>query len=107
MMAALAYFGFIITGVFLLLTEKNNLFIRFHAMQSVIFSACLFLIFTGVSFMVRIPFFGTFINMLVIPILTLSAFGFWAAAIYKAFQGERYELPFIGPIARQQLTKIG
>lgn len=92
MMGAVAYlFGFI-TGAVLLLTEKKNKFIRFHAMQSVI-------VFVGLFVAGLIPVIG----WMLVPLVTVVL---WIFLMWKAFNGEMYKLPYIGDFAEAQLKKL-
>lgn len=88
-----------ITGLFFILTEKEDKEIRFHAMQSIIF-------FGGLNilqlFLGRIPFVGWGL----MPVLGLVGFVGWLVLIIKAYQGEHFKLPVIGDIAEKQVNKM-
>lgn len=93
---ALAYALGWITGAGFLLLEPSNKFVRFHAWQSVI-------VFGGLSLAwfiaLSMSFVGGFIAFVVI--LPLSAI-LWLLLMFKAYQGERYKLPFAGDIAEHR-----
>lgn len=93
---ALAYaFGFI-TGVIFLVIEEDSNFVKFHAIQSIITSLSLYLIFYILGW---IPLLGIFISFLMIPfIIAVILF-----LIYKAYKGKMFKLPIIGDIAEDQL----
>jgi len=93
--AALCYFGVWLTGIIFLLIEKKDKFIRFHAMQSLIVFGFL----TIASF---VPIIGWRLS----PLLTLLGLVFWVVLMVKAYQGEEFELPYVGRLARQWLEKI-
>ena len=95
--ALLCYAGVWITGIVFLLIEKENNFVRFHAMQSVLTFLGLFVIglVTGI-----IPVLGTVINLLITPLGLIL----WILLMYKAYQGEAYKLPVVGDIAEEQVT---
>lgn len=94
---ALAYSLGWITGAALLLTEPANRFVRFHALQSVIVFGGLSLIwFVAVS----IPLLGWVVAFIVIPPLSAVL---WLMLMYKAYQGQRFKLPFAGDIAEQRI----
>jgi uncharacterized membrane protein len=85
-----------ITGIALLVTERENRFVRFHAIQSTIaFGALCVLWFIGLS----IPLLGWAVSFLVIS--PLSAF-IWLLMMFKAYHGERFKLPIAGTIAEQR-----
>lgn len=94
--AALAYLGGAITGIFFLVIEKQDRFVRFHAMQSTI----TFLGVVVAHFVLRgIPVIGPVLAFaFVIGIAIL-----WVVLIVKAFSGEQYKLPYIGEWAEQQI----
>jgi len=90
---ALAYGLGWITGLALLLTERENRFVRFHAMQStIVFGALCALWFVGLS----IPLLGWLISFILIPPVSAVL---WLLLMFKAYQGDRFKLPFAGDIA--------
>ncbi len=89
--------GFI-TGIVFLVLEKENKFIRFHAMQSIAVFLPLFVI--G-FFVMLIPFAGWAIGML----LWIAELVLWLLLMFKAYQGETYKLPIAGNFAEQQINK--
>lgn len=92
--AALSYVLGFITGIIFFIIEKKNEFVRFHAMQSIILFASLFVL--GTIFY-AIPIIGWIIGMLIY----LGGFILWIILLIKASQGEYFELPWIGKIARK------
>jgi uncharacterized membrane protein len=98
-MGAVAYLLGFITGIVLLLIEKDNKFVRFHAMQSTITFGGLFI----VSFILGlIPILGGLVGL----VLNIAALILWIVLMVKAFQGEKYMLPYVGKIAEEQLAKM-
>jgi uncharacterized membrane protein len=82
-----------ITGALFLVTEPTNRFVRFHAWQSVfVFGVLSIAWFVSVS----VVFVGWLIAFVIIPPLSLFL---WLFLMYKAYQGERYKLPFAGDFA--------
>jgi uncharacterized membrane protein len=106
---ALAYLVGFITGIIFLTVEpySKDRFVRFHAFQSIFLSA-LYLVF----FMVWGAVFGTLsivglgflwsLIILVWSLLRLAFFLLWLFVMYKAYNNERFSLPFIGPLAAKQ-----
>lgn len=95
--AALAYAIGWVTGVAFLLTEQENKFVRFHALQSTItFGALSIAWFIGLA----IPFLGWLISFVVV--VPLSAF-LWLFLMFKAYQGQRYKLPVFGDMAEERI----
>lgn len=92
--AALCYaFGFV-SGIVFLVIEKDNKFIRFHAMQST-------MTFLGISVLLLLPIIGWVLSAIATP-LTLVL---WAVLMYKAYQGEKFKLPVIGDLAEKQVNQ--
>lgn len=89
--AAAAYLVGFITGAIILLTEKKSKYVRFHAMQSILWS----ILFMVLGF---IPVLGIFASLLSIVL--------WIVLMWKAFNGEMYKLPYLGDFAEEQLKKI-
>lgn len=96
---ALAYFLGPITGILFLLIEKENKFVRFHAMQSTLTFGGLFVVNIILGL---IPILGWAIGSL----LSIVALVLWLFLMYKAFNNEEYELPVIGEIAKKQIEKV-
>lgn len=97
---ALCYLGGFITGIVFLLVEKENRFVRFHAMQSIVVSVALIVVSIILGF---IPILGWAVGLL----LNLAGIVLWVMLMIKAFQGEEWEVPFVGKIAREQIARMG
>ena len=90
----LCYIFSIVTGVIFLVIEKENQFIRFHAMQAIF----TFIVFFGVGIVLGfIPVIGWIISILISPVgFFLSIF-----LMYQAYQGKMFKLPVIGDMAEK------
>jgi uncharacterized membrane protein len=85
-----------VTGLVFFILEKDNKFVRFHAMQSIITFGAL----TVVNFILMfIPIIGWIISWL-IGVLALIL---WIILMIKAYQGKKYKLPLAGEIAEKQV----
>ena len=84
LMGALAYLLVFITGIALLLTEKKDSYVRFHAAQSTVAFGALFIL----SILLTV----TLIGSLIVGMVSLLL---WLFLMWKAYNGERYELPYI------------
>ena len=93
---ALCYILGVISGIFFLLTEKENKFVRFHAMQSTMTFGILFLV-------LFVPILGWVLSAFLIPLSLIL----WLFLMYKAYQKEKFKLPVIGDLAEQQAEKFG
>ncbi len=82
-----------ITGLVFFLIEKENKFVRFHAVQSIIVFGAL----TVVSMVLgMIP-----VINLVTPIIGLLGLVLWIILMIKAYQGQKYKLPWAGDLAEK------
>ncbi len=104
--------GFI-TGIAFLVLEKENKFVRFHAMQSLATFLTLFVISVVLPVIAMvigmIPLIGWIISILIGLlglILWLLILILWLLLMYKAFKGERFKLPIVGDFAEKQISKI-
>src|SRR5260221_3065742 len=91
--AALTYLVGFVTGIIFLLVEKENKFVRFHAMQSTL----VFIGIVAVDILLQIvPILGALVVIfIVIPVSPLL----WLLLLYKAYQGEEFKLPLVGQMA--------
>lgn len=95
-----------ITGLVFYLLEKENKFVRFHAMQSIVSFGALTVVGIVFSVLSAIPFIGILFWLLDI-LLSLLVVVLWVVLMVKAYQGQTYKLPVAGNFAEQQLAKLG
>jgi uncharacterized membrane protein len=95
--AALAYLLWFITGIVFLILERDNRFVRFHAMQSTIVFVAIFVL--NIVLQV-LPIFGALLTLFVVWPLSVAL---WLVLMFKAFQGEYFKLPVVGDIADQKI----
>ncbi len=99
LLAAASYLLGFVTGIIILLIEKQSKFVRFHAMQSTVLFGGIFIVNIALGF---IPILGWLVGL----ILSLVAFILWIVLMWKAFQGEMFKVPYVGEIAEKQLAKM-
>lgn len=88
-----------ISGLIVILVEKDNDFVRFHAMQSILTFGALTVL--SLLFSNLLVFF-----LFLIPFLNLLGVVLWILLMVKAYQGERYKLPVIGDLAEEWAVKV-
>jgi uncharacterized membrane protein len=93
--ALLCYLAGFITGIIFFVIEKENKFVRFHAMQSIVTFGAFFVL---QIFFVVIPIF-----IFLIPILNLISLILWIILMIKAYRGEMFKLPIVGEFAEKQV----
>jgi uncharacterized membrane protein len=102
----------LIGGIIFYVLEKHDRFVRFYALQSIIFGGAwvVFVLIWNVLFsvLVHIPVLGwmfALILWLVWALWSIGAVVIWVITMFKAFTGVRWDIPFIGPIARNQVDE--
>ena len=93
----LCYVLWWVTGIVFFVMEKDNKFVRFHAMQSIIVFGAITVVYIILSILgIFIPFIWIF-NLL----LGLLTFVLWLVLMLQAYQGKMYKLPIAGDIAEK------
>ena len=102
----------LIGGIIFYIVEKHDGFVRFYAMQSIIFGGAwlLFNIISRVVFDIfgSIPALGAVLVFLWAIIQALVHLGFlviMVIAMIKAFSGSRWDIPYVGPMARKYVPE--
>jgi len=103
LVGALGYLVGPITGILLLLIERKNQYIRYHAMQSTLVFGGIFLLQLVLGF---VPILGWLIALILSPLIFLTTFLLWLVLMFKAYSGEKYHLPYFGNLADKQLAKL-
>src|SRR5437762_12002524 len=100
----------LIGGLVFYILEKHDQFVRFYAMQSIIFGGvwCLFNLASWILHVIFavIPFAGWVLAgfwLFVSALVHLGLFVIMIIAMIKAFSGVRWDIPYIGPMARKQV----
>jgi uncharacterized membrane protein len=95
--AALSYLVGFVTGIIFLLVEKENKFVRFHAMQSTL----VFIAIVAIDILLQIvPILGA---LVVIFIVIPASAILWLLLMFKAYQGEEFKLPLVGQMAADRI----
>ena len=92
--ALLCYLIGFVSGIIFFIIEKENKFVRFHALQSTIVFGTIFVI--G-----YITMFIPFLQPILGPILPLVYIILWILLMIKAYQGESFKIPIAGDIAEK------
>jgi len=97
-----------ITGLIFFLIEKDNKFVRFHALQSIIVFGALtgaMIIIQMLGYMLIVMRLGVLFPLLGLLsiLLWLASLILWVILMVKAYQGENFKLPVAGDIAERQV----
>ena len=95
-----------VSGIVFLMIEKDNKDVRFHAWQSIALGVAFYVLYIGLHILTWImahiaTILGVIIGFL-IPILILATLILWIVGMVKAYQGERWKIPFLGDFAAKQ-----
>lgn len=100
-MAGLSYLGAWVTGLIFFLIEKQNRFVRFHAMQSILIFASLTILSIAVNIVEAALASVTFLGCFLTPLVSLAWLIVWLICMINAFQGKYFKLPVIGDYAER------
>ncbi|HWM25623.1 MAG TPA: hypothetical protein VNP98_12430 [Chthoniobacterales bacterium] len=100
----------LVGGLIFYILEKHDQFVRFYAMQSIIYGGAWFL-FNIISMILHrifwaLPVIGPIFAglwLFVSALVHLGLLVIMIIAMVKAFTGVRWDIPFVGPIARKQM----
>jgi uncharacterized membrane protein len=100
--ALLAYLFLGVGGLVIYMIEKENKFVRFAAMQSIVLAVAL-VAFQIISAVLLMPLLFSGLGVVLSLISWVVYVGFivvWVMLMVKAYQNQEWELPGIGKIAR-------
>ena len=103
LLGAVSYLLGPVTGIVILIVEKKNQYVRFHAMQSTMLFGGIFLLNVALGI---VPVLGWIIALILSPLIALASFILWLLLMWKAYNGETYKLPYVGDLAEKQLAKL-
>src|SRR5918993_3471876 len=108
--AALAYLAGPFSGLILLLAERSNRFVRFHAWQAIVGLGGLGLL--AITFLLS-AFLGLFLSPAMFTTLYVLAgitglawLGVWALCLVKSFGGSVLRLPLAGRYAERKALRV-
>ena len=78
-----------ISGLIIFLVEKENEFVRFHAMQSIV-----------------VWVLGIILSTITVGFGSIIMIVLWIFLMYKSYQGEYYKLPYVGDLSEDLIKKI-
>jgi uncharacterized membrane protein len=100
----------LIGGIIFYILEKHDSFVRFYAMQSIIFGGvwilCWIVYLVAHTILGSLPVIGLFFAIILgiaWALISVACLVIWIITMVKAFTNVRWEIPYIGPIARKQM----
>jgi uncharacterized membrane protein len=101
---ALSYVGWFVTGIIVLIMEKSNKNVRFHALQSTVFFGAACIVKAVLEVLSGIFLLGG-IFALVNWALGIVLFAAYIYLIYSAYKGIQFKIPVIGDVVWDQINK--
>jgi len=104
-LAAAPYVFSVLIGVLIYLMEKEDRYVRFHALQAILLHTAFTVIYTVLFMIIWVGAFFI-VGFLCLPFLFLLVGAAILASIwlaYRAYQGEYFELPVIGEFAARHI----
>jgi uncharacterized membrane protein len=113
----LSYIWIPVTSIIVLITEKENRLVRFHAFQSLFLGLSLFAITIALSVVIGIvmlvaglvsPYAGimvSIVSLLVWVIIAFAFLGVWIMCLIRAYRGAMHKLPVVGNFAERMTNK--
>ena len=90
--AVLCYLLLVMGGIIMLTFERESRFVRFHALQSILFGAAVIIL------LIALTLAGLSTASIV---MGLAASAIWLMLIYRAAIGELFQLPWLGWLAER------
>ena len=110
--AALSYILGPFSGIFVLVMEKENKFVRFHALQSTLWFLMLMVVGWVLGFIrsiiTGIPLLGGVLGLPFGIVLSIGGFLYLASKILlmlMAYTGKEFKIPILGDVAYNQVNK--
>ena len=98
----LCYLCVWVTGLIFLVVERENKFIRFCALQSLIWFGALSVVSLALGFALGwIPLIGVFVHWILGVIGVVS----WLFLMYTGYRGKTFQIPYIGEAVKSQIYK--
>jgi uncharacterized membrane protein len=113
----ISYIWIPVTSVIVLVTEKENRLVRFHAFQSLFMGLTVFAFAIILSVVIGVlmliggaisPYLGlivSVISLLVWVVIAFALLALWVLCLVKAYRGEMYKVPVVGKYAEKMVNK--
>jgi uncharacterized membrane protein len=101
--AALSYTLTVLTGTVMFVVEIENKYVRFHALQAILFGVTWIILWILASIEMTVPIriIGFLMTDLILFVVVLGGFVLWLFLLYNAYIGIRFKIPVLGTIAER------
>jgi uncharacterized membrane protein len=106
-LAALGYLLSLFVALIIYLLEKEDKWLKFHALQAVVFDlaySAVFIVLMILGWVITIATFGLGV-FCILPVFALIpvAFIYRIYIAYRAFRGDYFEIPLVGPLVLKHI----
>lgn len=101
--AVLSYTLTVLTGTVMFVVEIENKYVRFHALQAILFGVTWIILWILATIEMTVPIrvIGLLITDVILFVVVFGGFVLWLFLLYKAYRGTRFKLPVLGTIAER------
>jgi len=92
------------SGIFFYVMERDNKFVRFHALQSTVWFLVVTVVGTVLRMLSGFPVLGVLFGFLA-GAVGLLCFVSWIYLMYMAFKGAEFKIPVLGDVVWNQVNK--
>ena len=108
--AALSYIAGPFSGIAVLIMERENKFVRFHALQSTIWFTLIMVVGWVLGFIANlpIPILGWILGVILTPVIAIGGFAALLSLVYlmaMAAGNKTFKIPIIGDVVWAQINK--
>ena len=106
--AALSYVLGPFSGIFVFIMERENKFVRFHALQSTLWFLMLYVAGWVLGMITSLPLIGWVLGIVISPVVFFGTIIVFASKIFlilQAYNGKTFKIPIIGDVALAQVNK--
>ena len=100
----LSYALIFISGIFFYVMERENKFVRFHALQSTVWFLLLFVVYLVLGILGVFPFLGV-IFIFLRGVVWLLGVVSWIYLMFMAYKGAEFRIPILGDVVWNQVNK--
>ena len=106
--AALSYIAGPFSGIAVLIMERENKFVRFHALQSTIWFTLILVVGWVLGLIAGLPIIGLILGIIIRPVLAIGGFAAFLSMVYlmaMAAGSKTFKIPVIGDVVWAQVNK--
>jgi len=100
----LCYALLFVSGIFFFVSERENKFVRFHALQSTVWFLAVFAVWFVLGVFGMLPIIGHLFFFLQ-GIVWVFGFVSWIYLMYMAYKGAEFKIPILGDTVWNQVNK--